>query len=115
MSKPRKKTRWNLIVILIIAGAFSYAGFRYLYPKQSSDIFLVSTPQLTYGDTSLTGVIKQSSGTFLLILEPNLIVELDVQGIDHLLDQQAIVSGNLYLDELGNNKMTVNNIQVSLQ
>ena len=101
MSKSRGKTRWNLIVILIIAGALSYAGFRYLYPPQPADIFIIDPViNLEYGDTTVTGELRKGvpvgqDGEFLLILPDSRVIVLDVAGLDHLIGSLVTVSGYL--------------------
>jgi hypothetical protein len=84
---------------------------RIYYPPQSADVFLIGEPQLTYGETSVTGQLGQSDSAFILDLGNNILVELDVNGIESLVGKQVVVSGNLTIDEYGNNVMEVREIQ----
>lgn len=100
MSKSRPKTRWSLIAILLVAAALTYTGFRYLYPPQSADIFVVESTPLQYGDTTITGELRKDApvgeeGNFLLVLPDSRVIVLDVTGIDHLVGTTVSVAGYL--------------------
>ena len=88
---------------------------RIYYPPQSADIFLVGEPQLTYGDTVVSGILREGSESYVLELPSNQVIELDVEGIDNLLYQTITVYGYLSVDEYGNNIMQVSQIEVGAQ
>jgi hypothetical protein len=112
MRRAVKKTRWSLVIILIFAAALSYVGFRYFYSPKPLDVFVIDSPSLTYGDTVLSGTIRTSGDTYLLILDnTDLAVELDLIGLKDLIDQPVVAEGYLYQDEFGTNKMTVKQIR----
>lgn len=104
MKRGKSKTRWNLIVILIIGCALTYASYKYFFPQtrpQSASIFVVtnSTP-LTYGNTQLAGRLQKDApvgkpGSFVLITSSGQAVKLDIQGLDKLLGSTILVKGVL--------------------
>ena len=119
MSKSRPKTRWNLIVILILAFALTYSGYKYFFRPTPAPIFLIAPTSLEYGDTSLRGVLRKDvpagqPGTYLLALPDGRPVRLNISDSDHLLGQPVTVSGYLTPAQ-GDNilSMTVSQIQVS--
>lgn len=97
----RPKTRWSLIIILLLACALTYVGYKYFFPKpQSSNIFVVTTPTLQYGNTTLTGRLQKDSpmgetGNYLLILPDGRPVLLDSKNLDPIIGLNATVSGIL--------------------
>lgn len=101
MKRSAPKTRWNLIIILIIFGAISYAGYKYFMPTpQQADIFAITPASLTYGETTVSGILQKdsavsSSGNYLLILSDSRPITLDVKGLDNLLGLSVNVSGFL--------------------
>ncbi len=101
MKRNTKKTRWNLLIILALAVALSYGGFKYLYPTQKAEIFAID-PAITleYGDTNVSGELRKSTpvgqkGDYLLVLLDTRVIVLDVDGLDHLLGKQVSVAGYL--------------------
>lgn len=118
MKRSAPKTRWNLIIILIIFGAISYAGLKYFMPApQQADIFAITPTSLAYGETTVSGLLRKDSpvgveGNYLLVLEDSQIIELEVLGIDNLVGQYISVSGILSpaLDSLNPMTMTVSTI-----
>lgn len=101
MRKSRSKTRWNLIVIVVVACVLTYAGFKYLAPQaEPAPIFLITPTVVEYGDTTITGTLRKDvpigeEGNYLLVLDDSRPVLLDVQAIDNLLDLNVSVSGTL--------------------
>jgi hypothetical protein len=101
MKRSVKKTRWNLIIILIIFGAISYAGLKYFMPApQQADIFAITPVEIQYGETTVSGVLRKDSpaggeGNYLLELDDMRIIVLEVSGVDNLLGQNILVSGIL--------------------
>jgi hypothetical protein len=101
MKRNVQKNRWNLIIILIIFGAISYAGYKYFMPApQQADIFAITPVSLTYGETTVSGILQKdsavsSSGNYLLILPDSRPITLDVKGLDNLLGMSVNVSGFL--------------------
>lgn len=102
MAKSKHKSRLaprTLIIALIVLGTVGYSSYRYLSARSQSDIFLVTEP-LTYGDTTLTGIIQKDrpagvSGNYYLSLANGQVVMLDAQGIDAMIGTTVTVSGNL--------------------
>lgn len=101
MTHRASKTRWNLIIILIIFGTISYAGYKYFNSQKTpANIFVVTPSAISYGNTTITGVLRKDSpvgesGNYLLILDDSRPVVLDVKGLDHLLGNKVMVSGYL--------------------
>lgn len=101
MSKSRgKKSRRNLIAIIIFVGALSYAGFRYLYPPKPANIFLINPVPIQYGDTTITGKLQKDTaigieGNYLLVLADGKLILLDIQGLDSFVGQSITISGTL--------------------
>ena len=103
MKSRTPKTRWNLIVILIVFGALTYAVVKYFTPKptpQSADIFLINPVSLTYGDTTIDGVIQKDSsigqkGNYYLVLPDMRHILLNIQGLDKFIGLNVSVQGYL--------------------
>lgn len=100
MKRSRPKTRWSLIVILLVAATLTYTLFRYLYPPQPADIFLIDSASLNYGETTLTGVLNKNApageeGDYLLVLPEGNVIVLDVEGVDNLLGLTISAQGFL--------------------
>ncbi len=118
MKRSVKKTRWNLIIILIIFGAISYAGYKYFMPApQQADIFAITPVSIQYGETTVSGLLRKDSpegvdGNYLLVLDDSRIVVLDVVGLDKLVGSTVSVSGILTpaSDELHPMTMSVSTI-----
>ena len=119
MKRSVKKTRWNLIIILIIFGAISYAGLKYFMPApQQADIFAIMPDQLTYGNTTVDGVIQKDApageqGVYFLALPDFRHITLEITGIDNLLGLHVSVNG--YLEPATENspiKMLVTSVRV---
>lgn len=99
MRRAVKKTRWSLLVILIVAGVLSYAGFRYFYPPQKSDIFAI-LPENSYGKVTLTGTIRKSSslgmpGNYFLVLNDNRSYLILSKDLDLVVDSKVEIIGIL--------------------
>lgn len=102
MSKPRRSgaSRRPLLIILVVSLFIAIGYTVYRAQSQPSEVFLVQPVPLTYGDTSLTGTLLKDApagepGQFLLVLSDTRPILLDVQGLDHLLGQQVMVTGIL--------------------
>lgn len=101
MKRRAHKTRWNLIILLLVASALTYAGYKYFMPApQSAEIFLITPASLEYGDTTISGVLRKDTavgqkGNYLVILADSRPVLLDIQGLDNLLGAEVSVSGYL--------------------
>ncbi|MFZ2200033.1 MAG: hypothetical protein WAV40_04565 [Microgenomates group bacterium] len=101
MKRRVHKTRWNLIILLLIASVLSYAGYKYLLPHpQSAEIFLITPASLDYGDTTISGVLRKDTavgekGNYLVILPDSRPVLLDIQGLDNLIGAEVSVTGYL--------------------
>ena len=113
MKRSRPATRWSLIVIVIVASSLTYAGFRYLYPRQPANIFAITPASIEYGDTTITGILRKDvpvgqAGNYLLILSDNRAVLLDAQGLDSLLGNSVTVTGYLMPAEGDLFPMTMN-------
>lgn len=102
MSKSRGKTRWSLIVILLVALGLSYFGFKYFMSSspfsQPAGVFVVEQTPISYGPVTLTGSIRKelsSNGkdNYILITDTGSAVSLDVAGIDHLVGKKVVVEG----------------------
>lgn len=117
MKRIVKKTRWNLIIILVIFAAFTYSAVKYFTPvPQQANIFLVSQESLQLGDTTLTGTIRKDSpagqeGKYILILDDSRPVFLDIVGIDNLINFKVVVKGYL-LQKVDDLYMIVDSIEV---
>jgi hypothetical protein len=121
MAKIRRVSRKPLYIILTVSLviALGYAGFNYLYPPQSSQIMEIAPISLTYGNTTITGILQKDSplnqpGAFILVLPDMRVVFLDAQGIDGLVGKVVGVSG--YLTPISEEKdmgmiMLVNTIE----
>jgi hypothetical protein len=102
MKHRTPKTRWNLIIILIIFGAISYAGYKYFMPKpQQADIFAITPDSLNYGETTVIGELRKTApagevGEYLLALPDSRVIVLDISGVDHLVGQTVILKGELF-------------------
>lgn len=119
MKRNPPKTRWSLLVILIIASFATYLGLKYLTPKpESAGIFLVASPDLTYGETTISGVLTKDApagkkGSFILVLPDSRPVVLDLTGLDAFLGQNVEVAGMLIpADEISPLMMTVKSIKL---
>lgn len=112
MKRSRTRTRWSLIIILLIACALTYAGYRYFFPPQPSGIFLVTnTTTLTYGNTQLAGRLQKDSpvgkpGNFLLITPAGKSIYLDLQGLEKFISKTVIITGFL-VPKIDNIPMTI--------
>lgn len=101
MKRSRPKTRWSLIAILLVAAALTYAGFRYLYPPQSAEVFLTVPSSTQYGEVTLSGTIRKDtpvgeSGNYFLVLDDNrVLLILTSDDLDTLLDTRVLVTGFL--------------------
>lgn len=101
MKRSTPQTRWPLLIILIVATIITYLGFKYLSPKpKSAGIFLVAPTNLTYGDTTIEGILTKDSpasvkGTFLVVLPDSRPVVLDAPGLDGMIGNSVVVSGKL--------------------
>lgn len=101
MKRSVQKTRWNLIVILVIFTALTYSVVKYFTPvPQQADIFAITTDTLMYGNTTLSGTIRKDSplgknGRYMLILEDSRPVALDVVGLDNLIGFKVKAIGYL--------------------
>jgi hypothetical protein len=117
MKRSAPKTRWNLIVVLLVACVLTYAGFRYLYPVQSADIFVITPTQLEYGETTVTGVISKDTatgeqGNYLLVLPDGRPIALTMDGLDRFVGSRVTIAGTL-LPAVGDSiplNMTVDSI-----
>lgn len=101
MKRSRPRFRWLPAFLLSLMLALGYVGFRYLYPPQSADIFVIgqATP-LEYGDTTVTGTLTKDSplgepGTYLLVLPDSQIIVLEINGLDALVGTKVTVTGIL--------------------
>lgn len=114
MAKLRRHLPKSVFVILGLSLFISliYVGFRTLYPAQSSQIMAITPSDLTYGDTTITGILQKdapvgAAGKYFVTLLDMRVVMLDVQGLDALLGQTVTVAGVLTPDPLS---MTVSSI-----
>lgn len=100
MKRSRARFNWKLptfILALFLIGYFGYRQFRAV--EEPVSIFEIGSA-FEYGDTSLTGVIRQSSsfeedGTFILSLADSRPVLLDVGGLENLVGTSVLVTGFL--------------------
>jgi hypothetical protein len=94
----RPKTRWNLIIILVVACILSYAGYKYFTRQkpQPLNIMVIAPSELTFGDTTISGGLhKDANGDFVLVLPDRRTIKLDVNGVDSLDGSPVTVSGYL--------------------
>lgn len=113
---PKKKYNpltWFLGFSILITATFIL--LRLYYPPHPADIFVVDQPQLTYGDTAVTGVLGRSEDAFILDLGNNILVRLDIPNLDPYLGQTITAYGTLTMDIYGNNIMEVRETLIGTQ
>lgn len=95
-----------LITILFVV-------LRIFYPPQPSDIFVIGEPSLTYGETTLTGIIRPADKGYVLDLGNNTIINVvNAPNLDDQLNLQVSISGYLMQDEYANNNLYPYEMQV---
>lgn len=121
-SGTRRGSRQPIFIILGISLVLSL-GYVYFNasPKnspQSAGIFVVTSAP-TYGDTSVSGILRKDSpagvsGKYILVNEDGIPIILDSSNIDNLLGSPVVVKGNLSpsVDGVAPMTMTVKTIEV---
>ncbi len=100
MKRSRPKTRWSLILVLGLALALTFVGYKYLSPTpETASIFVVSEP-LEYGDVTLTGTLRKDAplgqaGNYYLVLKNGATIALDSLGLDGLTNAMVTATGYL--------------------
>ncbi|MFH2085252.1 MAG: hypothetical protein ABII21_00450 [bacterium] len=104
MSKSRFRRGSRKSIYLILGFSFilalGYVYFRALLSPAPAQIFPITPTVLEYGNTTVEGTLRKdapagSPGNFILVLSDSRPILLDVQGLDHLLNQTVTVSGLL--------------------
>lgn len=88
----------KIIISLIILGGLAYSLYR-VVPRETAEIFVVSEP-LTYGETSVTGILRKDSpvgepGLYILAESTGRAIILDIADADPMIGLDVTVSGFL--------------------
>lgn len=120
-SRSRRGSRKSIYFVLTLSLliAIGYVVVKtYFQVPQSIDVFVINPATLTYGDTTISGVLRKDSpvtsgGKYILVLEDGRPIVLDVDGLDNIIGLPVAVSGNLSPQSSGHPmNMVVSSIKV---
>lgn len=99
MAKKSRRMQFPKFLLLFLILGAAWGAYRF-YPRQSADIFLITEPGLTYGDTTFSGILRKDApvgeeGTYFLATPEGRAIMLDAQGLDDMIGLTVNVSGIL--------------------
>ncbi len=124
MSKSgvRRGSRQSIFIILglslVLSLGFVYFKSQKTDSPQSAGIFVVTSAP-TYGDTSISGVLRKdapagSPGKYILVNEDGVPIILDSTGVDNLIGSPVVVKGNLSRSVDGVAPMTMKVVSIEV-
>jgi hypothetical protein len=111
MKRSAPKTRWSLIVILVVASAFTYLGFKYFVSQSPEPLSIDLINSISYGNIETDGYIQKDAplgkkGNYLLVSDNTSVMLIDQQGLDGLVGKKVHAKG--VMSEPNNNSQGQN-------